>query len=86
MQRLLILGGGFSGVMAALNAVDENDRHAGDIAVTLVSATPFLTIRPRLYERAPETCARRLPRRWSRLASPLSRRRHGQSILRSGSL
>jgi len=55
MQRLLILGGGFAGVMAALNAVDENDRHGGDIAVTLVSTTPFLTIRPRLYERAPET-------------------------------
>ena len=41
--------------MAALNAVDENDRHGGDIAVTLVSTTRFLTIRPRLYERAPET-------------------------------
>src|SRR5262245_47542933 len=55
MQRLLILGGGFAGVMAALNAVDENDHHGGDIAVTLVSTTPYLTIRPRLYERAPET-------------------------------
>lgn len=55
MLRLLILGGGFAGVMAALNAIDENDRHGGDIAVTLVSTTPFLTIRPRLYERAPET-------------------------------
>jgi NADH dehydrogenase len=55
MSRLLILGGGFAGVMAALNAADENDRHGGDIAVTLVSTTPYLTIRPRLYERAPET-------------------------------
>jgi NADH dehydrogenase len=55
MPHLLILGGGFAGVMAALNAVDENDRHGGDVAVTLVSSTPFLTIRPRLYERAPET-------------------------------
>src|SRR5215470_1412498 len=55
MTRLLILGGGFAGVMAALNAADENDRHGGDIAVTLVSTTPYLTIRPRLYERAPET-------------------------------
>jgi len=41
--------------MAALNAADANDRHGGDIAITLVSATPYLTIRPRLYERAPET-------------------------------
>jgi NADH:ubiquinone reductase (H+-translocating) len=55
MSRLLVLGGGFAGVMAALNAADENDRHAGEIAVTLVSTTPYLTIRPRLYERAPET-------------------------------
>jgi NADH:ubiquinone reductase (H+-translocating) len=55
MPRLLILGGGFAGVMAALNAAAENDRHGGDIAVTLVSTTPYLTIRPRLYERAPET-------------------------------
>jgi len=55
MSRLLILGGGFAGVMAALNAADENDRHVGDIAVTLVSTTPYLTIRPRLYESAPET-------------------------------
>jgi NADH dehydrogenase len=55
MPRLLILGGGFAGVMAALNAADVNDRHGGDIAITLVSATPYLTIRPRLYERAPET-------------------------------
>src|SRR5499433_3196287 len=54
MTRLLILGGGFAGVMAALNAADENDRHGGNIAVTLVSTTPYLTIRPRLYERAPE--------------------------------
>jgi NADH dehydrogenase len=54
MTRLLILGGGFAGVMAALNAADENDRHGGDLVVTLVSASPYLTIRPRLYERAPE--------------------------------
>ena len=56
MPQLLVLGGGFAGVMAALNAVDENDRHGGDIAVTLVSTTRFLTIRPRLYERDPRPC------------------------------
>jgi NADH dehydrogenase len=41
--------------MAALNAADANDRHGGDLAITLVSSTAYLTIRPRLYERAPET-------------------------------
>src|SRR5215472_159494 len=61
MTRLLILGGGFAGVMAALNAADENDRHGGDIAVTLVSTTPYLTIRPRLYESTPEALRVPLP-------------------------
>jgi len=55
MSRLLILGGGFAGVMAALNAANENDRYGGDIVVMLVATAPYLTIRPRLYERAPET-------------------------------
>src|SRR6185312_11929144 len=55
MQQILILGGGFAGLMAALNAADETDRHGGSVAITLVSATPYLTIRPRLYERDPET-------------------------------
>ncbi len=55
MKNILIVGGGFAGMMAALNAADEIDRHGGDIEVTLVSPTPYITIRPRLYEKDPET-------------------------------
>lgn len=55
MEKILIIGGGFAGLSAALNAVDESDRHGGDIAVTMVSPSPYLTIRPRLYEKNPET-------------------------------
>ena len=55
MHQLLILGGGFAGLMAALNAADESDRHGGNVAITMVSPSPYLTIRPRLYERDPET-------------------------------
>ena len=60
MTELLVLGGGFAGVMAALGAMHENDHHDGDLTVTLVSATPYITIRPRLYEHSPETLRTRL--------------------------
>ena len=53
MQNILVIGGGFAGMMAALSAADEIDQHGGDIKVTLVS--PYITIRPRLYEKNPET-------------------------------
>ena len=39
MHQILILGGGFAGLMAALNAADENDRHGGNVAITMVSPT-----------------------------------------------
>src|SRR3974377_1839593 len=55
MYQILILGGGFAGLMGALNAAAENDRHAGNGSVRLVPPSPYLTIRPRLYERHPET-------------------------------
>src|SRR4051794_14303800 len=55
MREILVLGGGFAGLMAALNAADENDRHGGNVSITMVSSSPYLTIRPRLYERDPET-------------------------------
>lgn len=52
MSRILIIGGGFAGFWAALAA----KRVAGDAAeVTLVSRTPALEMRPRLYEAKPET-------------------------------
>jgi NADH:quinone reductase (non-electrogenic) len=49
MKRIVIVGGGFAGVRAALAAA-RSRRAAGDLAVTLVSRDPWLTIRPRLYE------------------------------------
>ena len=54
MHKILIIGGGFAGLSAALNVVDESDRHNGDINVTMISPSPYITIRPRLYERNPE--------------------------------
>lgn len=55
MAGILILGGGFAGVKAALAAANEIERNAGALDVTLVSATGYITIRPRLYQRSPET-------------------------------
>ncbi|MBT6095264.1 MAG: FAD-dependent oxidoreductase [Rhodospirillaceae bacterium] len=55
MKSILVIGGGFAGLSAALNAVSEIERHGGDITVTLVSESPYITIRPRLYEPSPET-------------------------------
>lgn len=55
MKKILVIGGGFAGMMAALNAADQIDQHSGDLAVTLVSPSPFITMRPRLYEKHPET-------------------------------
>lgn len=54
MREIVVIGGGFAGLSAALNAADEVADHP-DIRVTLVSALPDLVIRPRLYERDPET-------------------------------
>ena len=54
MSDIVILGGGFAGMWAALvarrRAVDE-DR---DFSITLVSKDDHLTLRPRLYEANPE--------------------------------
>ncbi len=47
MRNILVIGGGFAGMMAALNAADEIDQHGGDIKATLVSPSPYITIRPR---------------------------------------
>jgi NADH dehydrogenase len=54
MQNILVIGGGFAGLNAALNAADQAAQHGGDIAVTLVSDSEYITIRPRLYEANPE--------------------------------
>ena len=53
MKHLVIAGGGFAGVWAALSAARERERlgsAASHLAITLVSCDPWLTIRPRLYE------------------------------------
>ena len=55
MTRILVVGGGFAGVSAAVVAADEIRAHKADAAVTLVSETDQMTIRPRLYEKNPET-------------------------------
>ncbi len=54
MKTLLIVGGGFAGVWAALGAAAARAGHgaAGRIGITLVSRDSWLTIRPRLYEAA----------------------------------
>ena len=49
MQNIVIVGGGFAGMWAALTAARELDGHA-DIGITLVSRDEYLTVRPRLYE------------------------------------
>ncbi|HEU5061200.1 MAG TPA: FAD-dependent oxidoreductase, partial [Kofleriaceae bacterium] len=53
MSEIIIVGGGFAGVWAALAASAARRRIGADassVAVTLVSRDPWLTIRPRLYE------------------------------------
>jgi NADH:quinone reductase (non-electrogenic) len=53
MKKLVIAGGGFAGVWAALAASNLRRRHgavAKDFRISLVSRDPWLTIRPRLYE------------------------------------
>ncbi len=54
MKEIVVVGGGFAGLWAALSAAAENDRHGGDIKVTLVSRDAYLTMRPRLYEKNPQ--------------------------------
>jgi NADH dehydrogenase len=49
-SSILVVGGGFAGLWAALSAAREADAQGGDIEVTLVSKDPYLTVRPRLYE------------------------------------
>lgn len=51
MQRIVIVGGGFAGVWAALAAAEARGRaRRNDVGITLISRDPWLTIRPRLYE------------------------------------
>ena len=36
MKNILIVGGGFAGVMASVNAADQIDQHGGDLVVWLL--------------------------------------------------
>ncbi|MEE8122111.1 MAG: FAD-dependent oxidoreductase, partial [Anaerolineales bacterium] len=53
MKNIVIVGGGFAGLWAALGAAHEVLENEADIQVTVVSKDPYLNIRPRLYERDP---------------------------------
>lgn len=58
MNRILIIGAGFAGMYAALSAARLRDKQgiSPDILeITVIAPEPQLVIRPRLYERAPET-------------------------------
>jgi NADH:quinone reductase (non-electrogenic) len=53
-SRLVIAGGGFAGVWAAAGAAAALERHGAEAEIALMTRDPWLTIRPRLYERAPQ--------------------------------
>lgn len=57
-QHIVIIGAGFAGLMAALSAArlrDEKGASPDDMKITVISPEPALVVRPRLYERSPET-------------------------------
>jgi NADH dehydrogenase len=58
MKRILIVGAGFAGMHAALNAARLRDKQGvspAELEIVVVAPQPRLVIRPRLYEAAPET-------------------------------
>jgi len=52
---VLVVGGGYSGLWGAVNAVDVARECKRSLRVALISRYDFLTHRPRLYEKDPET-------------------------------
>ena len=65
MNQLVIVGGGFAGMWAALVASREAALADAPLKVTVVSPDAHLTVRPRLYE--PFTEAMRTPFAWAGL-------------------
>ncbi len=53
--RILVLGGGYSGLFAAANAADVARECDSPLSITLVSKDGYLEHRPRLYEKNPDT-------------------------------
>lgn len=50
-SHLVIIGGGFAGLWATAAASEQRTaRGASALDITLVTATPHLVVRPRLYE------------------------------------
>lgn len=49
-QRILIVGGGFAGINAAVGAVETLGPAQSRVAVELISPDPYWVIKPRLYE------------------------------------
>ena len=54
MTNLVIVGGGFAGMWAALGAAHEVIENEAEVEITVVWKDPFLAVRPRLYENNPE--------------------------------
>ena len=50
MSKVVVIGGGFAGVWAALAASTQRRSAGWPLDIQLVSRDPWLTIRPRLYE------------------------------------
>ena len=48
MKKLVIVGGGFAGLWAALVAAREAAVAGAALEITLLTREPFLTVRPRL--------------------------------------
>ena len=59
-QKIVIIGAGFAGMFSALSAARLRDQlcvSATDLEITVVAPEPVLTVRPRLYENAPDQMA-----------------------------
>lgn len=61
MQDIIILGGGFAGLWAALSARRASEDNKHNLSITLVSNDDHFTLKPRLYQHNPDSY--RLPLR-----------------------
>jgi NADH dehydrogenase len=53
--RIMVLGGGYSGLWAAANAQDVARECDASVSISLISKDGYLEHRPRLYEKNPDT-------------------------------